>query len=183
MLKSVLDFFKTELINHLQFIGANHKSVGFPPFREGGQGAGELKMMMVNLEEETTMRRADVFTHEKNGKIYPGYPEIRLNLYLLFVADLSDYLTSMEMLSTLIRFFQAKRIFDRNNAPDLPTEIEKLSVELVTMPFGQQNEIWNALHTAYKPSVLYKVRMLVFSQDAPVQDHPLIKERIIQTSQ
>ncbi|MEM7266516.1 MAG: Pvc16 family protein, partial [Pseudomonadota bacterium] len=53
---------------------------------------------------------------------------------------------------------------------------EKLTVELVTLPFAQQNEIWNALRTTYRSSLLYKVRMVVFEQEEPVQKIPSIIE-------
>ncbi|MCB9267868.1 MAG: DUF4255 domain-containing protein [Lewinellaceae bacterium] len=142
-----------------------------------------LNLLMINLEEETTMRQADIFRQEKNGQSFPALPEIRLNLYLLFVANRSDYKTSMNHLSLVIRYFQSRRVFDHKNTPALPEEVEKLTVELITLPFAQQNEVWNALRTSYKPSILYKVRMVVFSQDEPLQRLPEVEDLSITTTE
>ena len=172
MLKGVINFFKEELENYLASTGAGDIKVEFPSTLSGSESIDFVKtainLMMVNLEEENTLRQADMFRHEKNGNPYQGLPEVRLNLYLLFVTNLTDYPTNMDMLSRVIRFFQARRVFDQRNSPNLSDEIEKLTVELVTLPFAQQNEVWNALRTSYKPSLLYKVRMVVFSPAPPV---------------
>ncbi len=172
MLKSVIVFFQQELSNYLASTGAANPEVKFPSALSGGESVdfekSALNFLMINLEEENTLRQADIFLHKKNGNTFPAPPEIRLNLYLLFVANMADYPTSMDLLSRVIRFFQARRVFDHNNTPQLPAEIEKLSAELITLPFAQQNEVWNALRTSYKPSLLYKVRMVVFSPEEPV---------------
>ena len=35
-------------------------------------------------------------------------------------------------------------------------------LELVTLPQGEQNEIWSALRVSYQPSALFRVRLVVF---------------------
>lgn len=188
MLQETLNLFKAELEAHLDFIGAEHKTISFPSKAVSQEDNGldstedQLKMMMINLEEETIMGRADRYVHEQNGKNFPGFPEIRLNLYLLFVADLGTYETSMRMLSEVIRFFQARRILDARNVTQMPAGIERLSVELITLPFAEQNDIWNALRSAYKPSLLYKVNMLVFEAEEPSHQGPKIEEKTIITT-
>lgn len=188
MLGSVLKFFNEELTSHFQLMGLAQSDVKFPKFNDGGRESIDfeneaLNLLLVNLEEETTMRQGNAFRQEKNGHSFPALPEIRLNLYLLFVANRSDYLTSMHQLSLVIRYFQARRVFDHNNAPALPEDIEKLTVELITLPFAEQNEVWNALRTSYKPSLLYKVRMLVFNQDEPLQPEPGVGELTIKATE
>lgn len=181
MLGSVLTFFQKELTDYLELIGATNNLVAFPKYGEGSRESinfqnDGLNLMIVNLEEENILRQSDMFVQKRNDISFPVFPEIRLNLYLLFVADLNNYLTSVNMLSLVIRYFQAKRIFDHTNSPGLPSELEKLTMELITQPFAQQNDIWNALRTAYKPSLLYKVRMVVFQEDEPFQKSPNIQQ-------
>ena len=188
MLGSVLKFFKDELTAHFQLMGLAKSTVEFPKSNEGNRESIDfvpdaLNLLMVNLEEENTMRQSDAFRQEKNGRAFAAMPEIRLNLYLLFVADRSDYLACMHQLSLVSRHFQARRVFTHNSAPSLPQDIEKLTVELITLPFAQQNEVWNALRTSYKPSLLYKVRMLAFSQDEPLQPPQPIQGITIQTTE
>lgn len=122
-----------------------------------------ITLMLVNLEEERILRPADRYEVTiSNGLKIGGSPEIRLNLFVLFVARFNDYTQSMKLLSLVIQFFQSHFVFDHENAPDLSQDIEKLIVELNTLSFNEQNEIWNALRRTYLPSALYKIRMIVF---------------------
>ena len=177
MLGSVLKFFQGELSGYLSQIGVSNSKISFPSYKENRESidfSGDgLNMMIVNIEEENSVRKADLFKQSNDGRSFPALPEIRLNLYLLFVADLAKYETSIDLLSLVIRYFQARRLFTKENSPRLALDypdIERLTVELITLPFAQQNEVWNALRTSYKPSVLYKIRMIVFTQDDPLID-------------
>ncbi|MEM7370311.1 MAG: DUF4255 domain-containing protein [Bacteroidota bacterium] len=124
--------------------------------------------ILINMEEETQLRKADRFSRmSSNGLRAHVQPDIRLNLYILFVSHFYDYTDALHYISLIIKYFQHKPIFDHRNSPELSDEIEELIVELVTLPFAQQNEVWSSLRSAYHPSVLYKVKMLVF-QDQPV---------------
>ena len=116
-----------------------------------------------------------------NGTHQNIQPEIRLNLYVLFVARFSQYEDSLHALSLVIRYFQNHRLFTHSDAPGLSESIERLVIELVTLPFAQQNEIWSALRVAYHPSVLYKVKMVVF-QDENVVEMPEISEKVLKIS-
>ena len=122
-----------------------------------------ITLMLVNLEEERMLRPADRFEVTiSNGLKIGGSPEIRLNLFVLFVARFNDYTQSMKLLSLVMQFFQSHSVFDHKNSPDLSQDIERLIVELNTLSFNEQNEIWNALRRTYLPSALYKIRMIVF---------------------
>lgn len=122
-----------------------------------------VTLMLVNLEEERILRPADRYeVTVSNGLRIGGSPEIRLNLFVLFVARFNDYTQSMKLLSLIMQYFQSHFVFDHENSPNLSPDIEKLIVELNTLSFNEQNEIWNALRRTYLPSALYKVRMIVF---------------------
>jgi len=93
-------------------------------------------------------------------------PEIRMNLWVLFVAKFpDDYGQSLHQLSRLVRYFQNHRVFNQENSPNLKPEISQLVLELITSSFSEQNEIWGALRSAYQPSALYKVKLIVFQDD------------------
>lgn len=142
--------------------------------------SGMVNILLINIEEENTLRRPDPYTRvSPNGEHQKAYPDIRLNLYVLFVARFNNYENSLHYLSQIIRYFQSHRVFDHHNAPELNENIEKLILELITLPFAEQNEVWNALRVTYHPSVLYKVKMLVFQQDEDVLSAPEITEKDI----
>ena len=61
-----------------------------------------------------------------------------------------------------LRYFQANPVLDQTKVPKLNPEIDKLTFELVTMPLAEQNSVWSQLRAPYHPSLMYRVRMLVF---------------------
>ena len=127
---------------------------------------GAVTALLINLEEETTLRGADAYRRTQgDGASVRVQPEIRMALYVLFVARFKQYDEGLRYLSLIIQYFQGHRLLDHQNAPDLSPKIDKLVCELVTLPFSEQNEVWNALRTTYHPSVLYKVNLVVFRDD------------------
>ncbi len=137
---------------------------------------GAITALLVNLEEESALRAADPYRRTlPDGTVLPVKPEIRLNLYVLFVARFGEYKQGLRNLSLVIRYFQNHRLLDRQNAPNLSADIDKLGIELVTLPFSQQNELWSALRAAYHPSALYKVSLVII-RDAEPTAAPEIRE-------
>lgn len=123
--------------------------------------------ILVNIEQEKQLRPADRYARMSANNVRESvYPDVRLNLKILFVSNFHDYLDSLYYLDLIVKFFQTKPVFDHTNTPALDPEIDQLIFELLTLPFSEQNEVWNALRSAYHPSLLYKVKMLVF-QDQP----------------
>ncbi len=129
---------------------------------------GAVTAMLVNVEEETTLRPADRFLRTaRDGTTMRASPEIRLGMNVIFVCHFKQYGDSLKHLSQVIQFFQSHRIFTRASSPTLSERIEQLTVELLTLSFAEQNEIWGSLRTSPRPSVLYRVRMVVFRDQIP----------------
>lgn len=125
--------------------------------------------ILINIEEESKLRQADRFSRiSQEGKREQVYPDVRLNLYVLFVSNFFDYTDSLYYLGLIVKYFQSHPILNQQNTPGLHAEIEQLIVELISLPFAEQNEVWNALRSAYHPSMLYKVKMLVFQDQSAV---------------
>ncbi len=140
---------------------------------------GAVSMLLINMEEETTLRASDPYQRlTANGTRQKIYPDIRLNLYMLLVARFIQYEESLRYLSLVIGYFQNHRLFDQQGTPELSENIEQLAVELVTLPFSEQNEVWGALRVPYQPSILYKVKMVIF-KDADAVETPEIAERVL----
>jgi hypothetical protein len=142
-----------------------------------------ITVLLVNIEQETSNRSADPYlrTPGESG-LRKLQPEIRLNLYVLFVARFKAYEQGLNQLGLVIRFLQGHRALDHDNTPGLAPQIEKLVLELVTLPLAEQNEIWSALRISYHPSVLFRVRMVVF-KDAEGAAVPQIGQTVVRTTQ
>ena len=144
---------------------------------------GAVTALLINIEQEKLQPAPDPYYRMlADGKSERVHPEIRMNLYVLFVAHFKQYEQGLSYLSLIIQYFQNHRLLSHDNAPELSDRIEKLTLELVTLPFSEQNEVWNALRTTYHPSVMYRVRMVVFEDDESISGPP-IGERVIRTTQ
>lgn len=142
-----------------------------------------ITVLLVNIEQETSQRSADPYLRTPGeSNLRKLQPEIRLNLYVLFVARFKVYEQGLNQLSQVIRFLLTHRALDHVNTPTLSPQIDKLVLELVTQPLAQQNEIWSALRISYHPSVLFRVRMVVF-RDAEGAAVPHISQTVVRTSQ
>ena len=124
---------------------------------------GKITLLLINIEQEQVLRPADAFRRTlPDGTTQRVQREIRLNLYVLFVVRFKVYEQGLDMLGQVLRFFQTHPVVDHDSAPKLDPEIEKLNFELVTLPLAEQNSIWSQLRAAYQPSLMYRVRMVVF---------------------
>lgn len=172
MLQDVLKLLVQELNDHLLSLGFESVPQDRVVLPDGNTDEtlpfqlGTVTALLINLEEEKVPRAAEPFLRraQVDGKPAPEriHPQIRLSLFVLFVARFQQYEDSLLYLSRVIEYFRCHRLLDHNNTPTLPASIEKLIPELITLPFAEQNEVWNALRTAYLPSALYKVKMVTF---------------------
>jgi hypothetical protein len=184
MISEALTFLKSHLNAHLNAqagAGADASGEDRVVFLDGEKfdpisfKLGAVTTLMMNVEEEKTLRAADPYVRvAEDGTRLRAQPDIRLNLYVLFVARFKSYEHGLDYLGRIIAHFQTHRVFDRQSAPDLDPRIGKLIMELTTLSLAEQNEIWNALRTTYHPSVFYRVKMLAYRDDlvqgaAPVQ--------------
>jgi Pvc16 N-terminal domain len=144
---------------------------------------GAVTALLVNLELDKVQRPPDLF-HQSlpNGKVARVSPEIRINLYILFVARFKQYEQGLSYLSLIIQYFQGHRTLDHTNAPELDKRIDQLTLELTTLSFAEQGEIWSSLRTGYLPSVLYRVGTIVFQDEDAIGAPEITEETLITTA-
>jgi hypothetical protein len=125
---------------------------------------GSIGMVVVNVREEREFRDAN--RHQRpsgeGGGVERHHPDIHLEISLLFVAKFKDHAHAWNQLSHVIGFFQAHPLFDPETDNDLPNGLRRLTCELVSLSFQQQNEIWSALKTSLQPALLYRLHCLTF---------------------
>jgi hypothetical protein len=135
-----------------------------------------LGLSLINIEEERVFKEQQSTFRNESGDIEHYNPNIKLNLYILISANFAAgdaggstnatgvYKEGLKQLSYVISFFQGKYVFTPDTSPDLPPELKKLIVELHSYSFEQQYNFWSVVGAKYLPSVLYKVRMLVYQE-------------------
>ena len=190
MIDDVLVFLKNRLNGHLKTVqnldGSAEDQVVFLDGQKMDPltfQLGAVTALLINVEEEHSLRSPDLYSQRAaDGNHLRVQPEIRLNLFVLFVAHFKKYEDALRHLSYIIRYFQNRRLINHENTSDLSGKIDQVVMELITLPFSEQNEVWNALRATYHPSVLYKVKMVVF-QDEAAETLPKVEKSTIKTSQ
>jgi hypothetical protein len=192
MIDDVLVLIKNRLNTHLKAVqGLDGSAEDQVVFLDGQKldpltfQLGAVSVLLINVEEENILRAPDLYTRKTaNGSHQKVHPPVKLNLFVLFVTHFRKYEDSLRYLSFIIRYFQNNRLFNHENSPELNTQIDQLLLELITLPFSEQSEVWSALRVTYHPSVLYKVNMVVF-QEEEAETLPQIDEDevILKTSQ
>ncbi|MGD8777796.1 MAG: DUF4255 domain-containing protein [Ignavibacteria bacterium] len=147
-------------------IGKDNGNVAIP--------SDSLGLTLVNIEEERVVK-SQMTTKVTNGNSSHINPEIKLNLYAMVCANFNDYKSGLAYLSGVVRFFQGKSVFTRDNTPGLDESIKKLIVELYSLSFEQQNHIWGSIGVKYLPSVLYKIRLVTIKEDLAKDEFPVIE--------
>jgi hypothetical protein len=155
---------------------SSSESISFPN--------NQITPILINIERENQMRAPNQFARVlPDGKRLPILPDVRVNLLILFVARFNRYETALTSLGLILEFFQSNPIFNHENSEILDkidesnrkkgkNELNQLIVELISLPLSEQNEVWNALRSAYQPSLLYRVRLLGFMSkpDTPAKE-------------
>ena len=119
-----------------------------------------IVMGLVNIEEDRISRQPDNYVRNPN-LVYQKSP-VYLNLYVLFVAnfDATNYESSLNYITWIVKFFQSQNVFNHVSTPRLPGAVEELIFDMKTLSFQDLNNLWGVLGSKYMPSVLYKVRLL-----------------------
>jgi len=129
---------------------------------------GAITELLINVEEERLLRAPDPYLRvQDDGKPGRKQPDLRLSLNILFISRFKQYDLAWDYLTKTIEYLQTNRVFERATTPDLPPSVDRLSMELMTQSFAEQNDIWNSLRTTYLPSALYRARLVVLQDVRP----------------
>lgn len=132
-----------------------------------------VAVQVVNVEENGTYRSLETHRTRPDGMHERVRPPVRVNLYVLFVANLDDYGEALKALSLVVSFFQNRYTFE---VAGNGNGASRVIFELHSMTFEQQNHLWAALGAKYMPSVLYKAAILDISDTQVEAEVPPVQE-------
>lgn len=145
--------------DHAVLASLTHPDGSAPPHT-----ANRIVVSLINLEREGSAAMSGISTRTEGGYSRTN-PTLHLNLYILVTASfVNNYPGALTFLSAALGFFQSKPNFDAQSSPAFPREMERLSLELVSLSIQELNNLWAILGAKYLPSAMYKVRMLSFQQ-------------------
>ncbi|MEM9685319.1 MAG: Pvc16 family protein [Bacteroidota bacterium] len=155
IIRSAIEFTRDQINSYLRLrlnINEDRVVIDNVVNQQGTLNTTNLSLSLVNIEEESVHKAQSPYRTTANGSVNLANPEIKLNLYLLLAANFGlNYEEALLNLSHAITFFQGKQVFNHQNSPALNQQIEKLIVELHTLPFEQQNYIWGCIGATYIP--------------------------------
>lgn len=191
MIDEVLTYLVAQLNGKLNSSGSSDQVVVLPmtaPSDSVSFADNQVTLLLLRIEEERIMRQDDPWLRQKieqipnnNGEettiktVKRMAPPIFLHLYVLLVSRNANYATAMERLSNIIRFFQARRVFDETS-PQWPfsDELPELRVELHSPTFTTLNEIWSMLKSPLHPCVMYRLTLTLLEDAEPDIPEPLV---------
>lgn len=120
----------------------------------------KIVISLVNVQEDPVYHSVDTFARRPDGTSELVRPEVRLNFYMLFIANLSIYGEALKAIANVVAFFQQRPATSFSDIPALADRRGRISFELHSMTFEQQNHLWGTLGAKYMPSVMYKLGLV-----------------------
>ncbi len=174
MMNKLLAILQEKLENVLQI--AKYRAEGWVSLTNAIEADGspaeginnKLVMCLVFLQSDASTG-AFVKPIIGQGDAYPaGSPPLVLDAYFLLIANFTgmNYPAGLEMMSRAIACFQETPVFTRDDAPDLPADVDKMVVEFFSMDFAQASYLLTMTGLKCLPFALYRIRRLTFSGPA-----------------
>jgi hypothetical protein len=182
MIDVAFSFLKNQLKSYLKLKKNAEQKVHISNLTDnaGKTIAKELTLTLVNIDEERLLRNRNLYQETEEGSFAKVNPEINLNLFCLITSNFgdkeTDYEESLKFLSLAATFFQSRFVFNHKTSPDLDDGIKQLIVELQSLSFEQQNNLWSAIGISYLPSLLYKIKMVTLRESETLMEAPPITE-------
>ena len=142
------------------------------------KNAKNVYITLVNISEDSTLKNTPHYQKENFITVYKN-PPVFLNLFILFSACFTSYEHSLMHLSAVIRFFQAKNIFNKKNSSStIIDELDEFNIilDLYSPTFEQSNYLWSTLGGKQHPFALYKLRLVVLEKESTTETRGVIKE-------
>lgn len=136
----------------------------------------KLQLAIVNIEEELALSNRvnyvanDNYISKKKTPVY-------LNVYIIVSVVLADkaYKENLKWLSLAIQFFQRNTTFLASEV-SMPSGVEKLNFESVNLSIDNMSRFWSAIGEKYRPSMIYKIRMIKIDDDSVDSVIPVLKQ-------
>lgn len=145
---------------------------------------------LLYLDEEKTMKNNSYMIVSSQKRIeYDGEkkkrpntyrktnPEIYLNLYIMITSVHSSYEESLRQISAITMGFWRQNVFTKENGIGKEYDkLEKLILDINTLTFEQNNSLWQTIGGSMYPFLIYKVKMIAFSEESMGEEIQSIKE-------
>lgn len=117
----------------------------------------KLVVTLISVERETAAGIGGGGMRNASGAFNKGFPPVYVNLNVMFAAvyDPKRYADSLSVLSAVLLFIQANPLFNVGGK-------QKYTVEVMSLSAEELNNIWSCVGGHYYPSVVCKIKGVVF---------------------
>ncbi len=192
MIGTLLDFVAKELNSFIcQQLGlpdSDQKLMLSPIVNPDGSSAVAQKNILlldlVNIKKDGLINNNFPPVNAAGTDYLQKHPPLYLNLNILIAAhfEKDQFKEGLNILSMVLGKFQGKPLWNRENTPTLPSQVDKLIFEIFSLDFHEQSHLWGYLGAKYMPSVLYKLRMAIIDDALVMGTIPPVTEIIINAS-
>lgn len=121
----------------------------------------KILLFISNIEKDSFSKTLN--QNHYNSKSTVTTKPLFITLTITIAANFSNenYSDGLKVLSHLLAFFNRNNSFNHTNSPELPNYIEKINMDLESIPGDQLNHMWGIFGSHYLPSCIYRVRALV----------------------
>ena len=190
MIESTLENIRKYLEMKFKEAGRDDWKVRLDTIDKDGDVESALYITLLRIEEETSLKKQNMFHRTDSKEGYYAAPDLCVNLYVLISAHAENYNTGLMQISTTMSILNTIYDFayvDEDEAKEKETDqktkvfaaMQELSIELQSLTAEQNNSLWQTLGCKVVPAVCYKVRMLTISDNTNRVAAPIIHKNIV----
>ncbi len=129
------------------------------------ENKNKVVITLINIEYQT-LKPYYISNKRLENESYASLsPSQSFNLDILISSNFDDYSESLKFLGTAMLFFQIHPVFNAVNFSTLPEGVNKLELDVEQINYTEMHNLWSAMGAKYRPSIVYKTRMVTIQGD------------------
>lgn len=145
------------------------------------QNNNKVIISLINIEKETARPFSGWNQQVSDDKFAGVNLTERYNLDILIGANFDNYIETLYFLDEVMLFFQANHCLDSSSYASMPDGIPKLEFEIEKISYHQMQSLWTAMGAKYRPSLVYKMRMVSVQANQSDRFIPAIVQTSVNT--
>lgn len=121
----------------------------------------KVVISLINIERESLKPFYNRNKKSPSGAFSAISPVEYYNFTLLVSSNFDDYKETLKFLNATVLFFQMHPSINSSTFSNIPKGLDKLDFELERVDYQQMHSLWSALGAKYRPSVIYKTKMII----------------------
>lgn len=160
MINEVLTYYANQLENYLENVFHQPEGIvklSYINEADKGEILNKFVVTLISIERETAVGSGGKSVKNASGGYNKGFPPVNLNMNVMFAAvyDVKRYADSLSVLSAVVLFIQANPYFTVRGK-------RRYMVEIISLSAEELNNVWACMGGHYYPSVICKIKGLVF---------------------